>query len=231
MNLCKCGCGILVKNNYKKGHGSRNRSLPEVVKQRISNSLIGHIGLKGENNPMYGKRGILSPLYGKVGKSLGKITSEEIKKKLSIAGRGRIFSILTRGRISKALKGKPKLLHGKSHPNYGKPLKKNRCIWFNVNNIKCQGTFEKRFVETCLKYNISVTRNIKRFHLKDERGEFTYLPDFNSNGQLIEIKGWVGPNSKRKLQAIKDNDLPVRVIYEKELIEFEKNGILGEKYE
>lgn len=119
---------------------------------------------------------------------------------------------------------------GKLTPRYGKPLSKNRCQWFDVQGIKCQGSFERRFIEACFKHKIDhFARNTERFYLKDSKGEFTYLPDFNVQGQLIEIKGWVGPNSKRKLQAIKDNDLPVTVLFEKELIEFENTGYYNQE--
>ncbi len=39
MNYCKCGCGETVKKKYKRGHGSRDRKLSEIHKNRISISI------------------------------------------------------------------------------------------------------------------------------------------------------------------------------------------------
>lgn len=63
--------------------------------------------------------------------------------------------------------------------------------------------------------------------MKDDKGEFTYLPDFLiEDRDLIEIKGWLGPNSRRKLKAIVDNHLPVKILFEEQLKHYEANGDL-----
>ena len=194
-----------------KGHIPWNKGLdmPELSKEhkeKLSKSLKG---LKRSPETCKriseSKKGNKNPIYGKHSGMLGRHQLEETKR-----------------RLSKINKGK---CSGSKHPLYGKPLKKNRCQWFNVNGIKCQGTYEKRFIEACFKYGILVSRCTDRFFLKDIKGEFTYLPDFNISGYFVEIKGWQGPNSKRKLKAIVDNKLPVVVLFEKDIIKFENTGV------
>lgn len=152
------------------------------------------------------KKGSKNPSFGNPGPMLGKHQTEEAKKRISQFNKGKYA--------------------GSNHPLYGKPLKKNRCQWFTVNGIKCQGTYEKRFVEACFKWNVPVIRNTERFYLKDEKGEFTYLPDFLVRTSLFEIKGWVGPNSSRKIKAILEQKLKVTVIYKNDLFKFENDGHL-----
>lgn len=79
MNLCKCGCGQEVKNNYVVGHywTGKKRSIESILK--ISEA----------------KRGI------KRGPR-----SKEVKRKISEANTGRIFSDEHKRKISEALKGK-----------------------------------------------------------------------------------------------------------------------------
>lgn len=80
-----------------------------------------HTKLKGENHPMYGRRGKDNPLYGKprppevkakisagnkgVSRSKGKITSEETKKKISLSKKGKTFSAEHKQKLSEAKQG------------------------------------------------------------------------------------------------------------------------------
>jgi len=172
----------------------------------------------------------------------GRHLTDEQKLKISLKSLGKKFSEEHKRKISEGLKGNPNLSHKKNnHPfwkkfgkdsanygyrhkeeskkkisvgNLGKENKKNRCKWFSVNGIKCQGTWEKRFVEACFKWNIPVKRNEKRFFFEDNRGKFSYCPDFVINNQIYEVKGWVGPSSVRRFNAI--SKLPIKFIFEKE---------------
>lgn len=201
MNKCKCGCGQECKREYINGHSNKNKKFSKEHCKKLSqsgkgkhsgfqNGMYGKLGIlnplfkrkqsdkhikkkslaiKGKNNGMYGKVKELSPTYGKPGAMLGRKHSEETKRK-----------------IGDKKKGVNSHFFGKT-PS----IKSGRCQWFEVNGIKCQGTFEKRFVEACIKYKIPVKRNTKRFFLKDSLGEFSYLPDFVLNDSLVvEIKGW-----------------------------------------
>ena len=81
-------------------HYNRGKHCSDDHKRKISEALQGR--MVGDKNPMYGRRGKNSPLYGrhhtddrkrKISMALrGRERSEETRKKLSIAGKGRKFS-------------------------------------------------------------------------------------------------------------------------------------------
>lgn len=95
----------------------------EIIK--ITGAKLKKERMAGTNNPMYGKCGPLSPVYGK------KRTPDQLAN-LSVAHKGAIVSTETRAKLSQASKGKPKSkehclkvsqsLTGASNPMYGKKL-------------------------------------------------------------------------------------------------------------
>lgn len=66
------------------------------------------IAMSGEKNPMYGLTGDKNPFYGKH-------HTEESKKKMSEAAMGRVFSDETRKKISEAIKGENHPMYGRCH--------------------------------------------------------------------------------------------------------------------
>jgi group I intron endonuclease len=70
---------------------------PETI-EKISKSEKGKVGLKGKDNPMFGKTGLQHPKYGME-------VSQETRKKLSEALTGRTFSQETIKKMSKAQQG------------------------------------------------------------------------------------------------------------------------------
>jgi len=64
----------------------------------------GAVGLCGEFNGMYGRKGELHPHYGKPGYRTGIKHTEETKRKMSKAHKGRVFSEETRKKISENAK-------------------------------------------------------------------------------------------------------------------------------
>ena len=55
----------ISKSNKGKNHGVKGKLFTEEHKKKISNGLKGKLKNKGKNNPMYGKTGINSPIYGR----------------------------------------------------------------------------------------------------------------------------------------------------------------------
>lgn len=121
-NLCKCGCGELVEENYKRGHARRGRKNSEEHNQKISRSN------KGKNvgpSPRKGKPGRkwteeqkkLHSLKAKekgIGKWMkGKHHSEETKEKLR--NRHVPCKQETKEKIGKANKGEKNGMFGKTH--------------------------------------------------------------------------------------------------------------------
>ena len=89
----------------------------------IKNGAVGMTSedMKGKYNPMYGRTGEKNPMYGKRGKDApmyGKHHTEETRKKMSKAQKGKIVSEETRKKMSQANKGE-------KHPFYGKPRTEN----------------------------------------------------------------------------------------------------------
>lgn len=66
----------------------------------------GSVGILAEYNGMYGKKGELHHNYGKPGYRTGMLHTEETKKKMSEAHKGRVFSEETRAKISALQKAK-----------------------------------------------------------------------------------------------------------------------------
>ena len=67
---------------------------------------------------------------------------------------------------------------------------------FFVNGIECEGTWEKKYVEWCIKKGIKIKRyNKKPLRYKYNNYNLTYTPDFiireNGKNKMIEIKGMI----------------------------------------
>ncbi len=91
---------------YNRHSGGMIIHAPDVCK-KISEANKGK--LVGSKNPMYGRVGALNPNYGNRGKKnplTGKPLSEEIRKKISEANKGRIISEESREKVRQALTGR-----------------------------------------------------------------------------------------------------------------------------
>ena len=103
------------------GEGTVGKNVSDETRQKISDALKGKMA--GENNPNYGNH----KLSGKNNPNYGKTTSEETKRKISIANTGRFvgeksprfgvaMSEETKQKLSNARIGK---YTGEQNPNYG----------------------------------------------------------------------------------------------------------------
>lgn len=119
--------GIELYNLTDGGDGTngywRGRHMSEETKRKISEKI------RGKNHPMYGKKGILNPKYGKQ-------ISEKAKENIRNALKGK--------------RTKEKYYNGKEHPMYGKTGQSNP-------NAKDKSYFEKtsvfrgNFKKTCIR--------------------------------------------------------------------------------
>lgn len=244
INLCKCGCGKECKKNFVLGHHTRinhpisGKHLSEETKLKISKARKGLC--VGKDNPMY-KKGFVgenNPMYGHK-------YSEETLKKISEAQKGRKHKEKLKERWRRERKGKNNSMFGKkfseeskekmrknnwikkqlpeNHPNFGKtPNIRKNCCWYK--NMYLRSGYELRFVKACEKHNIDFEqcKEDERIYLQDESGKFSYLSDFKINGQIIEVKGWIGPRTQRIINALKD--INIKFIFKENLIKLEKSG-------
>lgn len=147
--------------------------------------------------------------------NIGKTLSEETKRKMSEAHKGKKHTEEEKLKIGNSNKGK----------NFSRSFSEGsgRCQWFLVNDIKCRGTYERRFVEACFKWGVFVERNYKRFYFEN----FTYSPDFYCKDlSLIEIKGIFNEGNLRNLNECKSKGIRIFLVFKEQLKEFEKTGNL-----
>jgi hypothetical protein len=148
----------------------------------------------GEKHPRYGKHhtpetraklsithkgkqmGEQNPFYGK------KHSPETIKK----------FSEMRKGKQT-----------GKNHPRYGKPAPHGRISWFVLpdgQRMMFRSSYEIRVAIALSDMHVSFQYEPKAFSL-DDMGTL-YWPDFYlpEYGVWWEVKGWMRPDAKRKLE-------------------------------
>lgn len=216
--LCLCGCGEKVR--YAKG--AAEGSFRRYIK--------GHDS-RGENNPMFGKKGEDCPNYGKK-------RTEEHKKKYSEAAKKRWADPNDiRRKIMKTKEYKQKmrehaiklLAEGKIGPQapYRTEWKHNP---FTDQKEYMHSSWETIFLDYMIKEGIPITKKHDfRFKYKDSKGdERAYIPDFvGINDKIIyEVKGGMDTEVKFKTEAAKiwckENGYEYILLYKKEIREIEK---------
>jgi hypothetical protein len=167
-------------------------------------------GLSGIDHPNWGKRlsketRLKISLARKNQKDprLGKHHSEESKEKISMAAINRYIE-----------KGESVM---------------NRAKWYTVNGVKCQGTFEKRFLEESIKRKLIVNKPKSCLFLKGEDTikRTKYLPDFviPEFNCYVDIKGVIFPKNFKKLVEF-SNNYNILIMGLPQIEEFEKTGII-----
>ena len=83
-----------------------------------------------------------------------------------------------------------------THKNYKRGYYKN--IW-------CDSSWELAFIVYCLEHNISIRRNYSYKEYEFENKIYKFYPDFIINeNELVEIKGFITPKNKAKIEQITD---------------------------
>lgn len=228
MNMCKCGCGIECKhggewilghNLYKTRKNRLGKTSSKEHCNSISKALTGrhlseeHKRKSKENNAM---RGTILPKKQKI--AIGKAS---LNNNYAL---GYHHTEKAKYNIGLASKGEKNNFYGKNYSpraGHGK--------WSEVHGIKCQCSYEPRFIKACFKYGISVERNEKSFYFKNDKDEkYTYSPDFYCKDYgIIEVKGIFNQRNLRNLNECKKQGIKILLVFKKQLIEFEQSGILN----
>lgn len=96
--------GIEIVNQTSGGDGRSGSVVSEDVKKRISKKLKGSKNFLGQKHSPESRARISKSLLGNK-RGYGKIFTEEHRKKLKIAGAGRLFSEETKAKIASKLAG------------------------------------------------------------------------------------------------------------------------------
>lgn len=76
--------------------------------------------------------------------------------------------------------------------------------------IWCDSTYELAYLIYCLDHGIAIKRYSGYFEYEDTQGvRRKYYPDFEVNGEIVEIKGYVTDNVLRKVESV---DRPIRLL-------------------
>jgi len=102
---------------------------------------------------------------------------------------------------------------GSNNPCFGKTPKHGpRTHWVEHRGVKMRSSWERRFAEAMDRRGIEWEYEPRRFDL----GEVTYLPDFYvaEFGAYVEIKGWLDPQSQRRIKLFRDQypEIPLIVV-------------------
>lgn len=133
--------------------------------------------------------------------------NDDIKSKISASCKVKKINAITeeqrRLKISKSCKGKT--------GGYRKGSGRGKSGWFN--GIYCDSSWELAYVIYCKDHDIHLVRNTQKRNYTFNDTIKNYIPDFISNGCVIEIKGYDSDEWKAKIKHNPD----VIVLYEKDM--------------
>ena len=225
MDFCKCGCGELVKANYKRGHGRRGRrNTPEHNLALIKANQRGRILLCDFcHMPIYRRfrhRAIhnFCSLQCRFKWQVGKPLSKETRRKAAEGRKGHLLSETTRRKIGLANAGKKNGCYGRQ---YSPKEREQRRIWakqFWADSVmadSCVASMLKAVVKKPNKAESLIIDLINRYNLPFKytgNGEVVFgrmNPDFiNINGEkvVLEVFGdyW---HSEKKIRSWKETEL------------------------
>ena len=127
---------------------------------------------------------------------MGRLVSPDVRKKISDAHKGKVFTIEHRRKISESKKGE-------KHPNFGKKCKHSKRCWYTCpdgKTVSMRSQWEVWYAEHLKLNNIDFKYEPKTFILSNGRA---YTPDFLivENNEWIEVKGWFRLEHMEKLDA------------------------------
>lgn len=88
--------------------------------------------------------------------------------------------------------------------------------------IRCESSYELIYLVYCLENGIKIERNNKYFLYKNIKGETKkYYPDFYlpDSSTYIELKGYKDNNVDLKLEAVKEANIKINILYKADLKE------------
>lgn len=208
--ICEC-CGkeyklILSENNYNKGKYKKTCSETcahklsikncnnEIRKINISNTIHNLIKLNNTGNKIK-----ICEYCGKEFTNLDNNSNQYCSNECMIKGRSKKLSESAKRNKFGGLN--PNTTHKHYKRGY-------------YNNIWCDSSWELGFVVYCLEHNISIKRNTSYKEYSFENKIYKFYPDFIiNNNELVEIKGFITPKNKAKIEQIRD----VTFIYKTEI--------------
>lgn len=88
--------------------------------------------------------------------------------------------------------------------------------------IRCESSYELIYLVYCLENGIKIERNNKYFLYKNTKGETKkYYPDFYlpDSSTYVELKGYKDNNVDLKLEAVKEANIKINILYKADLID------------
>ena len=130
----------------------------------------------------------------------GKKLPEETKMKMSKSSMGHRHSEETKRKISESNRYR---IENGIQPS-------TRCKWFDVHGLKCQGTYEKKYIVERAQLNLQLPQKSKG--VKTPFGY--YFPDFEFGDHYIEIKSelMLESNQFKKINWTSENIKEVKII-------------------
>lgn len=165
----------------------------------------------GENNPMYGKIGKGSNQYIKAKKEGREVViSEETRKKLSKAHKGKHFTEDSKRKLSESMQ---RVVREKPE-SYSASNVNGRSKKIFYKNVWLDSQWEYEFAKWCDDNNIFWEKNKKSFEY-EWNGIRLYYPDFylKEYNRYVEVKGYVRDRDLAKwkvvpnLLVVKSNDI------------------------
>ena len=210
--LCSYGCGQIAK--YKNISGklmceTSHNKCPENKRKNSSKTKETYLnGLREDQKTQYTNLSEETKIKMAWSKGLTKETDQRIAKmsaslSLNMTGKpGRPHKEETKQKLSRK---RIEFLENNS----------KHCNWFQVGNIKVQGTLERDFAKFLLEKSIIFTRNRISF---DNHRIYTpdfYLPEFDL---FVEVKGFLYEKDKEKMRRVlSEHNIDLRLAFKSDI--------------